>query len=99
MNRVISVSTIDELLASGQTQLRVFADNIITPLAQEYAAEKGVALVEGQGDKATRASRPPEAPAPPIGPSRVRDAVIAALGYEPEGLDEAIARAMVEESL
>lgn len=99
VNRVISVSLIDELLAAGHTQLRVFADNIVTPLAKEYAAEKGFALVAGaQGEDAVEAPEP-AAGAPSVqpapDPARIRKAVIAALGYEPVGLDAAIAKAMV----
>lgn len=97
--RILTKETIDELLASGTTEVRLGKGDIVTDLAKEYALERGLRLVPGNGD-APAATQPGGAPTPepeaepiPTG-AAVRKAVVAALGYEPEGLDSAISKAL-----
>lgn len=94
--RIITAETIDEVLAAGQTQLLLEAGDIVTPLAKDYATERGLALVISEAGNATAASPIPAAPtlASPVSAAAVRRAVIAALGHEPAGLDAAIEKAM-----
>ena len=84
--RILTTATVDELLAAGATELRLGPGDIVTALAREYARDKGVRLIPG------------DAPAPAAGePStaaRIHPAVVDALGYEPDGLDAIIARAL-----
>lgn len=103
--RVLTKSSIDELLAGGTTELHLEADDIVTALAKEYAQQRGLRLIPAVNAAAGKASAPgavsPGA-APPPEPGRepipdaaaVRKAVIAAVGYEPDGLDAIIARIM-----
>ena len=97
--RILTKDTIDELLATGVTEVRLEQGDIVTALAKEYALERGLRLVPG-GTAAPVATQPGAAPepAPSVAPipmgAAVRKAVVAALGYEPEGLDAAIAKAL-----
>lgn len=102
--RVLTVSTINELLDQGQTELRLAPGDIVTALAKEHAQQRGLRLVPAAPGATvptqTPAGSPGAAPTPqpsmePIpGRAAVRKAVIAALGHEPDGLDAIIARVM-----
>ncbi|MEZ5086231.1 MAG: hypothetical protein R2722_08270 [Tessaracoccus sp.] len=99
-NRVLSVATIDELIARGDTQVQLREGDIVTPLARDYAAEKGVTIVSGHSDEQSAVSpvaRTVPEPETSVDPAAVRQAVVAAFGFEPEGLDAAIAQALGEE--
>jgi hypothetical protein len=94
--RILTVTTIDDLLARGETQLELGPADIVTDLAREHARDRGLRLLPaGAGSPSATAPVPPAAPADPA-PEReaVRRAVIAELGREPEGLDAAIARVL-----
>ena len=97
--RVLTKITVDELIASGQTELQLGDGDIVTALAKEYAQQRGLRLVPN-GNGAPRAATPGAAPTPdpalePIPVAAiVRKAVIAAVGSEPAGLDAIIARVM-----
>lgn len=92
--QVVTKSTIDQALSEGKTELALGASDIVTALAAEYAQSRGIRLVKGD---APRAATPAAAPGPAEDPTddlaKVRSAVVTALGYEPKGLDAAIARA------
>ena len=97
--RILTKDTIDELLAAGTTELRLDKGDIVTALAKEYALERGLRL-DPAGSDAPAATQPGAAPTPapeqepiPTG-AAVRKAVVAALGYEPDGLDAAISKAL-----
>jgi hypothetical protein len=100
--RILTVTTIDDLLARGETQLELGPADIVTDLAREHARDRGLRLVPaGAGSPSATALVPPAAPAAPAAPAdpapereAVRRAVIAELGREPEGLDAAIARVL-----
>lgn len=98
--RVLTKSTIDELLASGQSELQLEATDIVTALAKEYAQQRGLRLVPAANGGAPAAATPGAAPTPqpalePIPDAAVvRKAVIAAIGHEPADLDAIIARVM-----
>lgn len=102
--RILTKDSIDELLAAGTTEVRLGKGDIVTDLAKEYALERGLRLVPGGAadapNAAPEATQPGGAPTPepeaepiPTG-AAVRKAVVAALGYEPEGLDAAISKAL-----
>lgn len=96
--RILTKDSIDELLASGASEVRLEQGDIVTALAKEYALERGLRLVpagsERQGEP--RSAAPSPSPAEPSAalPEAVRKAVIGVLGYEPDGLDVAITKAM-----
>ncbi|MDO5676750.1 MAG: hypothetical protein Q4G35_04480 [Propionibacteriaceae bacterium] len=98
--RILTKDTIDELLAAGTTELRLDKGDIVTALAKEYALERGLRLVPAGADAPAAAPAAPAAPAAaPTGDAAVtgaavRKAVVAALGYEPDGLDAAISKAL-----
>lgn len=98
-HRVLTVTSINELLSQGCTELKLEPGDIVTALAKEHAQQRGLRLVPANATSAPAAT-PGAAPTPepslePI-PQKaaVRKAVIAALGREPEGLDAIIARIM-----
>ena len=96
--RILTKTDIDELLDSGATELRLAPGDIVTALAREYAQERGLTLAQDKdapaaAKPAAQAASKPEADAPTTG-AAVRKAVVAALGYEPDGLDAAISKAL-----
>lgn len=88
--RIITKATIDELLIQGDV-CQLAAGDIVTALAKEYAQERGLRLVPASSASSDRSARhdvaEPDDPA-----AEVRRRIVAALGYEPEGLDRAIQR-------
>ncbi|HMS38197.1 MAG TPA: hypothetical protein PKA93_13595 [Arachnia sp.] len=84
--RILTTATVDELLAAGTTELRLGPGDIVTALAREYARDKGVRLIPGDA--------PVAAAGEPSTATRIRTAVVNALGYEPDDLDAVIARAL-----
>lgn len=91
--RILTKDAIDELLAGGTTEVRLESGDIVTALAKEYALERGLRLIPAGG--------PAPAPTPTapgggeVSPAAaVRKAVVSALGYEPDGLDAVIAKAL-----
>lgn len=84
--RILTTATVDELLAAGTTELRLGPGDIVTALAREYARDKGVRLIPGD--------TPVAAAGEPSTATRIRTAVVNALGYEPDDLDAVIARAL-----
>ncbi len=94
-HRVLTVSSINELLSQGCTELSLQPGDIVTALAKEHAQKRGLRLVPAPASAA-----PTTAVAPSVqsstAPERVavRKAVIAALGHEPAGLDAVISRVM-----
>lgn len=97
--RILTKDSIDELISQGATEVRLDKGDIVTALAKEYALEHGLRLVPA-GSDAPAAAQPGAAPTParekePIPTAvAVRKAVIGALGYEPDGLDSAISKAL-----
>ncbi|GAA4903907.1 hypothetical protein GCM10025789_23650 [Tessaracoccus lubricantis] len=96
--RVLTKDTIDQLLASGTSEIRLTAGDIVTALAKEYALERGLRLVPAHDASPATSARPePTVTQPPDADGvgiAVREAVVAALGYEPDGLDSAISKAL-----
>lgn len=97
--RVLTKESIDQLLNDHVTEVALQPTDIVTALAKEYAQERGVRLVPAAagGDEPHQQAtgQPPRAQvrsAPD--PEVVRKAVIAALGHEPAGLVDVIARVM-----
>ena len=91
--RLVSVSTIEELQASGLSEVCLAPGDVVTPLARDRAQELGLDLVASSTTEEARAVTREPIQATPNGPTSadVRAAVIAALGYEPAGLDQVIA--------
>lgn len=89
--RILTKDSIDELLASGSTEVRLNKGDIVTELAREYAQERGVRLVPANEGSAPDGAAPVS---PGATGAAVRKAVVAALGYEPDGLDAAISKAL-----
>lgn len=89
--RVLTVSTINEMLAQGSTELRLDPGDIVTALAREHAQQYGFRLVPAAPGATPSAAMPA---AKPADRTTVRKAVIAALGSEPDGLDAIISRIM-----
>lgn len=114
--RVLTRSTIDQMIVEGVKEYQLNDADIVTPLAKEYAQQRGVRLIPADavrisgGLSVDRAERPQAmsaaAPSPGAAPTpepsiepisdhaSVRKAVIAAVGYEPDGLDAIISRVM-----
>lgn len=97
--RVLTKESIDQLLASGTTEVRLAPGDIVTALAKEYALDHGLRLVPAPVAAAPSAHSPAaQPPAQSSGSAgvgaEVRKAVVAALGYEPDGLDSAINKAL-----
>lgn len=82
--RVVTRATVDESLAAGAHELVVAPGDIVTALAREHAQERGLRLVAGGA--APQAVTDDDVAA-------IRARLIAALGYEPEGLAGVIERA------
>jgi hypothetical protein len=87
--RFITRRDIEEAIASGTCEIEVDDEVTVTDLAREHALARGVRFV--------RASNAPAAPASGQGSGdgpdlrgRVRAAVVARLGAEPDGLDAII---------
>ena len=89
--RILTKDAIDELLTGGTTEVRLESGDIVTALAKEYALERGLRLIPAGGPAPT-----PTAPGGgEVSPAAaVRKAVVSALGYEPDGLDAVIAKAL-----
>ena len=85
--RILTTATVDELIAAGTTELRLGPGDIVTALAREYALKRGVRLIPADAPPAETEGHLPTA-------ERIRGAVVNALGYEPDGLDAIIARAL-----
>lgn len=103
---VVTVETIDHLIAQGVREHALGASDIVTALAEEYAQDKGVRLYR-PGDEVSGSGcdgPTPGASCANFGADRqsektpdhaaVRTAVIAAVGYEPHGLDALISKVM-----
>lgn len=94
--RILTKTDIDALLDSGATELRLGPGDIVTALAKEYAQERGLALAKSD-EPVAPAAAPSASSATASGAATgaaVRKAVVAALGYEPDGLDAAISKAL-----
>lgn len=93
--RVVTKTTIDELLASGARQVVLDPGDIVTALAREYAQERGVRLVPA-GAAACAAADVSSAGASSTAEDAeaIRRALVAALGYEPDDLAGIIERAL-----
>ena len=90
--RVVTKTTIDELLASGARQVVLDPGDIVTALAREYALERGVRIVPAG---AAGCAAPSAADSPTAEDAEaIRRALVAALGYEPEDLAGIIERAL-----
>lgn len=85
--QIVTQDQISRLLAAGADELRVDADAIITDVAAELAQERGLRILRG-GEAAV--------PRDTGGPLRekIRSAVVAALGTEPEQLDAVLDRVL-----
>lgn len=92
--RVLTVTTINELLSQGCTELRLDPGDIVTALAKEHAQQRGLRLVPATPGAVTAAAAAPGSAPKQADRATVRKAVIAALGSEPDGLDAIIARIM-----
>ena len=91
--RVITATTINELLAQGTTCLQLEPGDIVTALAAEDAQRKGLRVIPAKA--AARAQPTGAAPSDADNEhAEVRKAVIAALGHTPEGLDQIISKVM-----
>lgn len=84
MSQIITKADVNAVLAVGGTRLQLAPGAIVTTLAREYAASKGVELAASSAEPASSA---PSA-------NDVRKAVLARLGSAPEGLDAAIAKVL-----
>ena len=86
--QVITKVDVDDAREAGKQEIQLESNAIVTSLANEHAKKHGVKLVR-QGD-----SRTDPITVDTSGPDTqaVRDAVIAALGHEPEQLDSIIAK-------
>ena len=83
--RCITARDIDECLAAGVDVLELADDVIVTDLARERAAERGVRLARTDAALERAGSEVRQ---------QVRAAVIARLGQAPEGLDAIIDRVL-----
>lgn len=95
--RILTQSSIDELIDAGNTEIALAPGDIVTALAREYAESRGVRLYEagGPAEPAAPAPSPSAAPAgQQVDAAAVRKAVINALGHTPDGLDAIIARVL-----
>ena len=93
--RILTKTSIDELLGAGRTELQLQAGDIVTDLAREHAQQRGLRLIPAAGglragSPAPVAAEPMESPEETA--AEVKRAVIAALGHEPADLDAIIAR-------
>ncbi len=101
--------TIDELIESGRSEYRLGESDIVTGLAAEYAQQRNFRLIPFTpsdsesadcGEKMHSISsesagvNSDSAGEPTPDKAIVRKAVIAALGYEPSGLDMMITKVM-----
>lgn len=88
--RILTQASIDALIAAGTTEVVLAPGDIVTALAREYAQDRGVRLIPPAGGAA------PAASVIPVTSTRatIRAEVVKALGYEPDGLDAVIDRAM-----
>ncbi len=90
--RVVTKTTIDEILASGACQVAMAPGDIVTALAREYAQERGVRIVPAG---ATDCAQPSAASTSNTEDANaIRVALVAALGYEPDDLAGIIERAL-----
>ena len=69
--RVLTKITVDELIASGQTELQLGDGDIVTALAKEYAQQRGLRLVPagnggGKGNGSGLSVERPEPAAAPV---------------------------------
>jgi|GEM_PF-4990260 len=85
--RCITARDIDECLAAGVDVLELADDVIVTDLARERAAERGVRILrtsrhQDAGETTHRA---------------VREAVVARLGHAPPALDRVIAAVLADQ--
>lgn len=90
---VVTKSTIDDAIAAGRDEVQVAERDIVTALAKEYAQSKGVRLVVG-GAPQVSGSTAPQSGEDDV--QRAREAIVRALGYEPEGLERIIRKVQQE---
>ncbi len=83
---------IDKLLGEGNKEFQLESGAIVTPLAAEYARERGFRLIPAQACEAAPSS-PGSSEAKPTR-SAIKYAVIAALGEEPPKLDAILDRVL-----
>lgn len=88
--RVLTQASIDDLIASGATEVALAPGDIVTALAREYAQDRGVRLVPAGSGAAPAAS----VISVTSTKATIRAEVVKALGYEPDGLDAIIERAV-----
>lgn len=93
-HRVLTVTSINELLSQGCTELKLEPGDIVTALAKEHAQQRGLRLVPANGGLALPAPAPQASAGKDTDRAAVRKAVIAAVGHEPNGLDAIINRIM-----
>lgn len=84
--RVITATTVNQLLAQQESCLQLEPGDIITALAAEDAQRKGLRVIPATATQSESVRGTEYA--------EVRKAVIAALGHAPEGLDQIIAKVM-----
>lgn len=97
--RFLTRDTIDDLIAEGRTSYELGPDDVVTHHARDHARSKEFRLVPPGESPGTSPAAPTKvAAAVPkesgVTRQQVRDAVVAALGRVPAGLDEIIDKAM-----
>lgn len=90
--QVITTSTIDKMIAEGERELQLDSGMVVTALAADRALDRGFRLIPAAPGART-GSGPGFDPPPPTR-SAIRHAVIAALGMEPDHLDDVLDRVL-----
>ena len=86
--RIITKADVNDALDAGEKEIRLGPSDIVTSLAADYAERRGLELSRAGETAASTAGTGAGKP----DPQAVRQAVIAALGHEPEQLDSVIAK-------
>ena len=84
--RFFTQSTIAELISGGAGEVQLQPGDVVTDAAKDFALQRGFRIVPAGGTAAATAAAPSGDLA-----AQVRQGVVAALGYTPDGLDAAIA--------
>lgn len=93
--QIITKENILEFLDAGCNELRLQPNDIVTDVATEFAQQNGIRIIRQTRPSAESAAPGPETPAVSAKDAKqIRQAVIGALGSEPENLDQIIAKVL-----
>lgn len=93
--QIITTADVREYADAGCTELRFQPTDIVTDAAAEFAQQRGIRIIRLTGaelDAVAPGPQPEQAPARTA--EQIKQAVIQALGKEPENLDQIVAKVL-----